>query len=234
MTQIVAIGGGGFSTNSEPGLDTYVLNQANKPTPKIGFIGTASGDDEGYLLKFYTRFSRLNCIPSHLPLFRRTPKVSDWVATQDIIFVGGGNTKSLLAVWETWELPALLSEAMFNGTILSGISAGAICWFESGLTDASGGALLPLECLGFLEGSCSPHYSLEEDRKPAFETFISSGEMPSGVAIDDGAAVHFIDGTPARIVSATHGSSAHAIFLSSGKVISEPIRNVQLIDVSAL
>ena len=109
--QIIAIGGGGFLTDSEPGLDQYVLEQAQSTEPKIGFLGTATGDSDKALVKFYTRFSSLKCTPSHLPLFHRTPQLKEWIQQQDVIYVGGGNTKSMLAVWEAWGLPALIKQA---------------------------------------------------------------------------------------------------------------------------
>ena len=99
-TQIITLGGGGFSTGTDPGLDAYLLQQCNSSKPNIGFIGTASGDAEPYRSKFYARFKQLNCTPSHLSLFGRTPDIKDWVLAQDAIFVGGGNTKSLLALWK--------------------------------------------------------------------------------------------------------------------------------------
>jgi peptidase E len=131
--QIIALGGGGFSMEPKNlTLDRYVLVQARTPEPAIAFVPTASGDAESYIVHFYTAFSQLPCRPSHLPLFRRTPDLRAYLLTQDVIYVGGGNTKSMLAVWRDWELPALLREAWASGIILAGISAGAICWFEQG------------------------------------------------------------------------------------------------------
>ncbi|HKI75501.1 MAG TPA: Type 1 glutamine amidotransferase-like domain-containing protein, partial [Pseudomonadales bacterium] len=155
---IVAIGGGGFSEGSEPGIDEYLLTLCDAPRPAIGFIATASGDADRYLVKFYSQFSRLDCHPSHLPLFARTPDIGDWLQRQDIVFVGGGNTKSMLAVWDAWNLPQLLKTALDAGKVLAGISAGAICWFDAGVTDSFEGRLQALDCLGFISGSCCPHY----------------------------------------------------------------------------
>jgi dipeptidase E len=209
--QIIAIGGGGFLTASEPGLDHYVLQQAAAERPRIGFVATASGDAASTFLKFYARFAPLNCQPSHLSFFDRTPDLEKWVQAQDIIYVSGGNTKSMLAVWREWHLPELLKRAMQRGTVLTGVSAGAICWFESGLTDSMQGDLMPLSCLGFLSGSCCPHYSGEPQRKPRFESYISKGTMPAGVAIDDGAAVHYVDGVPYRIAAGRAGAGAYLV-----------------------
>ncbi|PZD70828.1 Peptidase E [Acaryochloris thomasi RCC1774] len=222
--QIIAIGGGGFSEGSEPRLDTYILEQCPTSKPKIGFLGTASGDAESYRQKFYARFSQLNCLPAHLTFFRRTPDLADWVMQQDAIYVGGGNTLSLLAIWEAWNLPPLLKEAARNGTILAGVSAGAVCWFESALTDARAGTLMPLKCLNFISGSCCPHYSLEAERKPTFEKLVRNGDISPGIAIDDGAAAHFVDGQLKHVISGHDGSAAYKVIQSPNGAMTEPLK----------
>lgn len=209
--QIIAIGGGGFSQGSEPELDEYVLDQSRSTTPRIGFIGTASGDSERTLVQFYARFAKLDCRPSHLPLFARTPNLASWILGQDVIYVGGGNTQSLLSVWEGWELAPLLQRAGEAGTVLSGISAGAICWFDSGLTDSRSDTLGPLACLGFVPGSCCPHYSGEALRRPTFERMVGRGEIAPGFAIDDGAALHLVDGVAKRVVSGRPGADVYRV-----------------------
>jgi dipeptidase E len=230
--QIIAIGGGGFSTGAEPGLDRYVLAQARSTTPRIGFLGTATGDSESYLVKFYARFSQLDCHPSHLPLFGRTPDLEDWILGQDVIYVGGGNTKSLLSVWEGWGLAPILRRAGEAGTILSGISAGAICWFDWGVTDSVAGKLGPLACLGFVAGSCCPHYSGESERRPSYEGMVGRDEIVSGYAIDDGAALHFKDGKAAHVVSGRSGADAYRVDGKGLDVSSTLIRELDHVDVS--
>ncbi len=140
--QIIALGGGGFSMEPENlSLDRYILEQAGVERPKVCFIGTASGDADGYLANFYTAFSSLDARPSYLPLFKRTPDIRGRLLNQDVIYVGGGNTVSMLAVWREWGLPEVLEEAWHSGIILAGVSAGAMCWFEHGLTDSFEGKL---------------------------------------------------------------------------------------------
>jgi peptidase E len=138
----------------------------------------------------------------------------------------------MLAVWKTWGLPSLLKEALMNGTILTGISADAICWFESGLIDSDEGVLGPIDCLGFLNGGCCPHYSLEPDRKPSYDALIAGRKMLPGFAIDDGAAIYFIDGSPERIVSATAKAMAYAVSSSSNNAKTELIKNAEIVDVT--
>jgi len=230
--QVIALGGGGFSTASEPRLDTYLLDQTRKPDPRIGFIGTASGDAESYLLKFYSRFGRLDCRPSHLPLFRRTPDLESWILGQDIVFVGGGNTKSMLAVWQSWGLPGLLRRAAEAGTILSGVSAGAICWFEWGVTDSESSALEPMVCLGFVPGSSCPHYSGESERRPSYERLIGTNQIAPGYAIDDGAALHIVDGVPIRVVSGRANASVYRVERNGDRAESLPLVDLEQVDVS--
>ena len=229
--QIIAIGGGGFSSGSEPGLDTYVLEQSRSTTPRIGFIATAAGDSESYLVKFYARFAKLDCRPSHLPLFARTPDLESWILGQDVIYVGGGNTRSLLSVWRGWELASLLRRAGEAGTVLSGISAGAICWFDWGVTDSVSDALGTLACLGFVSGSCCPHYSGEALRRPSFERMVGEGEIVPGFAIDDGAALHVVDGVAKRVVSGRAGADVYWVDRRGDGATSISIAEVERVEV---
>jgi len=127
--QIIAMGGAALP----PELDNlllieYFLRQTGKRKPKVCFIGTAHGDAETGRLRFYAGFSRFDCSPTHLPLFARTPRdLASFVMEQDAIFVGGGNTRSLLAVWRDWELDRHLRTAWEHGIVLGGVSAGSIC-----------------------------------------------------------------------------------------------------------
>lgn len=175
-------------------LDQYVLAAACLDTPKVCFMGTASGDAQSFIDRFYAAFSTLRCIPSHLSLLKLEP--GDWrrkVLEQDVIYVGGGNTRALLVLWREWGLDRVLRKAWESGVVLAGISAGSICWFQQGLSDSvSAGEVLPLTCLGFLRGSNCPHYDGEPERRPAYQRFVLKGELKSGYAADDGAALHFV------------------------------------------
>jgi peptidase E len=183
-------------------LVRYFLAQTRRRKPKVAFIGAAHGDSDAGRLRFYAGFSRFECRPTHLPLFARTPpELESFVLEQDAIFVGGGNTKSMLAVWRDWGLDRYLRTAWENGVVLGGGSAGSICWFEHGLTDSIAGALTTLPCLGFLAGSNCPHYDSEALRRPTFRKLIASGLLPDGLAADDGVALHYIDGRLAHVVA---------------------------------
>jgi dipeptidase E len=202
-SHILAIGGMALP----PELDNllliqYFLAQTRRRKPKVAFIGTATGDSEAARLRFYAGFSRFDCTPTHLSFFARTPRdLESFVLEQDAIFVGGGNTRSMLAVWRDWGLDLHLRAAWQKGVVLGGGSAGSICWFEQGVTDSIAGPLTALECLGFLKGSNCPHYDSEPLRRPTFRRLVGSGRIVEGSAADDGVALHYIDGKLARVVS---------------------------------
>jgi peptidase E len=206
------MGGGGFSMEPDnPALDHFVLRLARRENPSVCFLATASGDAASYIDSFYTAFSQLPCRPTHVPLFARTPDLRTVLLEQDVIYVGGGNTKSMLAVWREWEMPALLRRAWESGTVLAGVSAGAICWFETLLTDSSGTGLFPLAGLGFLPGACCPHYDGEAERRPALHRLIENGTIASALALDDGAAAHFVSGRLTNVVSSRPQARAYRV-----------------------
>ncbi len=183
-------------------LIEYFLGLTRRTKPKVLYIGTATGDAEVGRLRFYAGFSQFDCKPSHLPLFARTPRdIESLVLEQDAIFVGGGNTRSMLAVWRDWGLDRHLRAAWEHGVVLGGGSAGSICWFEYGITDSIAGPLTALPCLGFLEGSNCPHYDSESQRRPTFRKLVAGGRIPDGVAADDGVALHYIGSRLAKVVS---------------------------------
>ena len=156
---IVAIGGGGFGRSLGPLLiEKYIISLVKKKSPKICFIPTASGDNNLYKLNFYRAFSTLNCKTSHIDFFSRTEDLKRKVFDQDILFVGGGNTKSMLAIWKEWNFDEILINAYKNGIVMSGVSAGAICWFSKGITDSFADKLELIDCLGILDGVACPHF----------------------------------------------------------------------------
>jgi peptidase E len=221
---IIAIGGGGFL--AEPrnfALEKYVVDQTGKDRPAVLMIPTARGDDAEYVAKFHAAFGELGARTQHLAFFHRTSDVRSLVLTQDVIFVGGGNTKSMLAVWREWGLPELLKEAYESGIVLGGQSAGAICWFEQGVTDSWADRLRPLDCMGFLPGSCCPHYDGEVERRPAYHTFVQNGTIKPGYAIEDAVAAHFRNGRLERVVSKKAGAKAYYVSAQAGTVKENPL-----------
>jgi peptidase E len=206
------MGGGGFlmePRNSR--LDRWILSLARGR--RVLFIPTASGDSDRPLMRFYRAFRKLSCDASHLPLFnRRDRDLRDVVLSQDVIYVGGGNTANMLAVWRVHGVDALLREAWESGIVLCGVSAGALCWFEAGLTDSFGPELRPLHgALGFLPGSFCPHYDGEATRRPGYTRAVASGQLPPGHAADDGVGVLFEGTRLADVAASRRRASAYRV-----------------------
>ena len=227
--QIIAIGGGGFGRyRNRLEIESYLLEQANISRPNICFIPTATGDDKSYIVNFYSAFSRLNCNPTHLELFSRTPDIAQLIANQNIVFVGGGNTKSMLAVWNEWGLGSILKLAYDNGTLLSGVSAGAICWFEQGVTDSWAGCLKPLSCLGFVSGSCCPHFDEEKERRPALHALIKDKSFKTSFAIDGGSALHFVNGQVRQSVAFMQKKASYIVGIENNSVVEKKITGITI------
>ena len=219
LGDIIAIGGGGFGRNPKHNLvEKYILKQSNVKKPNILFIPTASAEDKSYIVNFYSCFSRLECSPSHITFFQRTPRLDSLVNKADVIYVGGGNTKSMLAVWKEWKLDKLLLKAYQNGKILCGVSAGAICWFEQGITDSWASNLNAMDCLGFIDGMACPHYQEEKDRRPSVYKLLKNKNAIPGYSIDGGAAVHFKKGEYYKSLQFYSNSNVYKVSLVDGNV----------------
>ncbi len=197
---IVAMGGGGFSMEPDnPLLDRFILSLARVSSPRVCFLNPANSAD--YFYRFYQAFGLEACRTNHLDLCRPpTADLRAFLLEQDVVYVGGGNTRSMLALWREWGLPEILAECQAEGAVFAGVSAGMICWFEWGLTDSVPGTLGPLACAGLLPGSAAPHYDGERDRRPAFHGLVADGTLPPGVAADDSAALHYVDGELSEVV----------------------------------
>lgn len=219
--QILAIGGMALPAELDNLLLVkYFLEQTKRRNPKVLYVGTATGDAETGRLRFYAGFSQFDCRPAHLTFFARTPRdLESLVLEQDAIFVGGGNTRSMLAVWRDWGFDVHLRKAWESGVVLGGGSAGSICWFEHGVTDSIAGPLTVLPCLGFIAGSNCPHYDSEPARRPTFRKLVATGKILDGVAADDGVALHFMDDRLAHVVSSRPRAKGYRLTRSGGRAI---------------
>ena len=215
--QNIALGGGGFLMEDTPLLDDYILRVCKEDNPRICFVPTATGDYEGYSLQFYRRIALSNCRAIDLRLFKRQiSDLEDFACSQDIIYVGGGNTANMLAVWRVHGFDKA-SNTLSEGVVLTGISAGSICWFEQGVTDSFGAKLQQMDCLGFLAGSNCPHYDGEVNRRPAYHRLIGSGLL-GGYAADDGVGLHFINGNLNHVVSSRPHAKGYKVELKDNTV----------------
>lgn len=212
--QIIAMGGGGFSMEPDnPLLDDFVLAATGASRPRVCFLPTASGDAEGYVERFRDAFAG-RAEPRHLSLFQREVEdIEGFLCAQDAIYVGGGNTANMLAVWRVHGVDRALAAAYRRGVVLAGLSAGAVCWFEAGVSD-SFGPLRPLTGgLALLPGTCAPHYDGDPERRPTFARLLRDG-LPAGYGIDDSAALHFVDERLAEVVASRPGARAYRVELT--------------------
>jgi len=213
-------------------LDAFIVSRARTRRPRVCFVGTASGDSSEYIARFYRAYSALDCIPTDLTLIEsglpRRPESSHdlpaFLAEQDVLYVGGGNTANMLAVWRAHDLDAQLRLAWGRGTILCGISAGMVCWFDKGVTDSYGALDALDDGLGFLPGSACPHYNGERRRPAAFHRMLKDGELTDGYAADDGVALVFDGPELAEVVAERDDATAYRVSLeASGEVTERPL-----------
>ncbi len=230
---VVTLGGGGFSMPDVAGdrgplLDDFVLTLSGASHPRVCFVGTASGDAASYAEQFHAAF-RGRADTTVLALFTTESEAAipldqlDQVLEHDVVYVGGGSTANLLAVWRLHGLDTVLENAAARGTVLAGVSAGMNCWFEGSSTD-SFGPLAPLaDGLGFLPGSACPHYVGEADRRAAYLGMVASGELADGYAVDDGVALLWRDGELVEAVSERPDGQAFRVARNGRTAVETPL-----------
>ena len=217
------MGGTSLGASSTDGpLQQYFLDLTGRERPRICLIGTASGDDADGRASFYATFAR-RADPTHLDLFdRRVDDIEAFLLDQDAIYVGGGNTANMLAIWRVHDVDRALKTAWEAGVVLGGTSAGGNCWFEASLTDSFGPNLDALkDGLKFLQGSFCPHYDSESLRRPRYEELVGSGALPDGFAADDGVAILFEGRTFVEAVASLPGQHAYRVERRRGGAVEE-------------
>lgn len=202
--QILACGGVSLGSR----FDDLVLERSG---PRVCFVPTASTHPETRLVSFYDSFAG-RAEASHV-VFNPWPRqdLREHVLAQDAIYVAGGSTANMLAVWRVHGFDTLLREAWERGALLCGWSAGMICWFEAGVTDSFGPELEGMrDLLGFLPGSACPHYDGEKRRRDVYRQLVADG-FPAGYAADDGAALHFVGTELREVIAAREGARAYRV-----------------------
>lgn len=212
---IVAMGGNDFTEPYNPLLDDHLLALARaergRARPRVCFVPTASGDSESYIAAFHAVFDD-RAEASHLTLFGRTVvDLEPFVLDQDVLYVGGGNTANMLAIWRVHGLDRILARAWEAGIVLAGTSAGSNCWFQGATTDSFGPLAALPDGLGFLPGSHSPHYDSEPGRRPLYRQLVGEGGLPDGYAADDGAGLVFRGTELAEVVTSRPGARAYRV-----------------------
>src|SRR6187551_1632856 len=228
VRRILALGGHEFSSRPpDRAVCELLLRLAGErggERPRICILPTASGDTSDQIASFYSSFGERHCEPSDLSLFRlgrRPMALRDHLLSQDLIYVGGGSLVNLLAVWEAHDIASILSLAWHQGIVLAGQSAGAMCWFEAGITKSSGKPAAAAG-LGLLPGSLCVHYNNEPERRAAYLDAVGDG-MPSGYGLDDYAGLLWEgDGQPSAL-TARRGARAYRVASGEEGVSEEPI-----------
>jgi dipeptidase E len=235
--RILAMGGGGFTAEpNNPALDDFVLSLARRREAKILFLPTASGDPNAQIGAFHATFGNRACHAQHLSLFRLEQELADLralILDQDVVYVGGGSMRNLLAIWREHGLDHILREAWESGVVLAGLSAGGMCWFDHGITRSTGRPA-PVRGLGLLPGSFSVHYDGDPTRRPVFLDAIARGAMPAGYGADDGVGLLFEDRELVRIVSSRPQARAYRVEPRADALIDETVIEPELLDSAAL
>ncbi|MEV4564806.1 peptidase E [Nonomuraea sp. NPDC049419] len=220
QSHILAIGGGSFRPSRRhgqmeaSGLLRYGLDLTGQDRPKLGLVATASGDSADWILKMYGAFSGWDVELSHLTVFPM-PNVPDpraWMLDQDMIYVSGGSVANLMTLWRLHGLDEAFEEAWRSGVVLSGQSAGALCWHVGGNTDSFGPDLAVwAEGMALLPYSCGVHYDSEPQRRTLLQASVASGELPGGYAADEGVALHYVGTEFIQAVSVSAGGYAYKV-----------------------
>ena len=227
------LGGGGFSMPEVAGdrgplLDDFLLSLVDADRPKICFVGTASGDSADYAQRFLTAFEG-RADTTVLALFNNGPtgaigiQEKERLLEQDIVYVGGGSTANLLAIWRLHGLPEILARAAEKGTVMAGISAGMNCWYAGSVTDSFGPLAALRDGLDLLPGSACPHYFGEPDRRAAYLRMVAAGDLPDGHAADDGVALLWRDGELVEAVSEKPDGQAFDVGRTGDRVVEIPL-----------
>jgi peptidase E len=215
---IFAVGGWKTSKDALPLMRAFVA-LTGKPNPKVCLLPTAAGDSADSIVSWYDLMNQLECRPRHLRLFQpsKVQNFEEVLLDMDAIFVGGGNTLNMLAIWKEQGIDRVLHEAWTRGIVLGGASAGAICWFEQGCTDSRPGKLTGMACLGWLPGSACPHFDLEK-RRAAYHELVGSGDLKDGIACDEGVGVVYEGEKLVRIMSSLPKAKAYAVRRQEGRI----------------
>lgn len=216
---ILAIGGGGFVPDGRDGrtpspLIRYAFDLTGQDRPRVCVVPTAVGDAAEYVSRYYAALSSLDAEVSHLALFPmpNVPDVRAHLLNQDLVYVSGGSGANLLALWRLHGLDEIMREAWQEGVVLSGQSAGALCWHAGGTTDSFGPDLRPLtDGLGFLPYSCGVHYDSEPRRRPLLQQLVGEGTLPGGYAADEGVALHYVGTEFVQAVSYRKDAGAYRV-----------------------
>lgn len=223
--RIIVIGGGGCTNGSDPEMDAWILRQipVTGRKPRLGYLGTASGNCPDKHAGFRAAYGNHATLLEAPPPMAPAAECAAWLGQLDLVYVGGGNTRTVLESWRQTGWDAALANAARSGIMFAGVSAGGISWFDAAFSDADRNGLTPLAGLGLISGSCCPHYSEEPWRQPAYQAAIGDGVIAPGIAIDDGVAVLCDNRGAIGWMSARPGVAAYRIERLGTSAVSRPL-----------
>jgi len=212
-----------------PAFVKYTAELTGKERPQICFVPTASGDDEEYIEKWKDVCAAVGLEPHVLRVwinsYEQQETFAEIIGRMDAIIVGGGNTLNMLAIWKVQGIDVLLRKAYEYGVVMGGGSAGSLCWFNGGTTDSRPAALSNVGGLALIDKSHCPHYNSEKSRRPLYHENILKGSLTDGYAVDDRAAVHFVDGQVAQAVSLDTDNHAYYVYREDDRIVEEQLKN---------
>jgi dipeptidase E len=212
----------------------FFLNLTGKENPKVCLLPTASADNPYAILWWYERANDLGFRPYVQQMFissyQQKESFESVLLDMDAIWVSGGNTLNMIAIWRVQGIDKILREAWEKGIVLGGGSAGSICWFEGGVTDSRPIELTAMEALGFLKGSHCPHYDSEGPRQGAYHSMLVDGRLQPGYALDDNIGLLFEGTELKKVVSSKAGSKGYYASLVDGKVVERELEAALLDD----
>ena len=218
-TRKILIAGGGFND----AFIRYMAELTGKPRPRLCYLPTASADSANGIITWFRNCASLNVTPlvqeSFIASTEQTEGWDEVLLSMDGIVCSGGNTLNQQAIWKAQGIDVVLRTAWDRGIVLGGASAGSLCWFEEGTTDSRPKELSIVQCLGFLQGSHSPHYDREAERRPLYHKLIGSGQMKPGYACDNDAGIFFEDNTVRRVVHTRAEAKCYHVSVVDGRVV---------------
>ncbi len=229
--KIIALGGGEIRSAETNIIDKEIIHLSGKAKPRLLFIPTASSDSEGYIDTIQNYFGKkLGCEIDTLLLLQKKITIKEIerkILNADIIYVGGGNSLKMMNTWRKNGINNIIKKAVKKGVVLSGVSAGAICWFKYGSSDSKRfynpkADLIRVSGLGLINALLCPHYDVEKDRKPDLKKLMKK-TTGIAIALDNCCAIEIIDDSY-RIISSKNSANAYKVYWKNCVYVEQVIK----------
>lgn len=216
-----------FGGGRDRAMFNYIIRLTKKENPKICMLPTATGDSPSSIISWYAGCEDMPLRPyvmrTFIDSYSTKENFEETIMRMDAIYVGGGNTLNMMAIWKSQGIDLALRKAYDAGILMTGASAGSLCWFESGTTDSRPKQLTKVECLGWMKGSHCPHYNVEEFRRPVYHELIKKGELAPGYACDNQSGIYFENEKMVTCISSNEKSKSYYVDLVDGKIVEKEL-----------